>query len=170
MWGALLRVTTAGMAERGWVQLDPAASQQLGSAFSRDGPRDPKACAGSTVGEVRAFSWLCLLPHTALTAQAEMHPEAPPGTKGIPGSREVGYKGCYGSQVHAVTRMPFLSPRLTQIPARSWSQTQHDLECPDLCIWVHLWLPRTQRGLCTHPAPQHHWDTIGTLLGHLSPV
>lgn len=53
-----------------------------------------------------------------------------PGTKGIPGSREVGYKGCNGSQVHAVTRMPFPSPRLTQIPARSWSQTQQDMECP----------------------------------------
>lgn len=81
--GTLLRVTGAGMAERGRVQpqLDPAASQELGSALSEDGPREPKACAGSTVGEVRAFPRLCLLPHAALMAQPEMHPEDPPGPK-----------------------------------------------------------------------------------------
>lgn len=88
-----------------------------------------------------------------------------PGTKGIPGSREVGYKCCDGSQAHAVTGMPFPSPRMTSPLAGSWSQTQHGMERPGpVCM-----------GTCmAHGFPGHRWDcaptqlcsTAGTPLGH----
>lgn len=95
-----------------------------------------------------------------------------PGTKGIPGSREVGYKGCNGSQVHAVTRMPFLSPRMTLILARSWSQTQQDMECPGP-VYLGIFAAAQDTEGIVHPSSSaaplgHHWDTTGTSQPSLS--
>lgn len=87
------------------------------------------------------------------------------GTKGITGSREVGYKCCDGSQAHAVTGIPFLSLRMTLLLGGSWSQTQHGMERPG---------PVGMGRCVAHGFPGHRWDcaptqlrsTAGTLLGY----
>lgn len=112
--------------------------------------RHPSLCRVPVLGESRdqALPWH-VSSHTLPCGSASDASPGSPGTKGIPGSREVGHKCCDGSQAHTVTRMPFLSPRMTSLLAGSWSQAQCGTEHPGpVCM-----------GTCVaHGFPGHRWD------------
>lgn len=109
-------------------------------------------------------------PTRCLDGSASDDSRSSPGTKGMPGSREVGYKCCDGSQAHAVTGMPFPSPRMTSPLAGSWSQTQHGTERPGPVCMVHAWHMASQDtdGIVHPPSsaalPGHCRDTVATSL------
>lgn len=91
------------------------------------------------------------------------------GTAGIPGSGEVGYKCCDGFTIpcchqdtSSVTE-DATGPGWELVPHPAWHRASWTR------MYGYTWrtcLPRTQTGMCTPPALQHHQDTAGRLPGH----
>lgn len=146
--------------------LAPCPATQGSTAGGRESP--PCAVSPSSMGSGPELRHSTSPPTHCPDGSASDASRGSLGTEGIPGSREVGYKCCDGSQAHAVTGMPLLSPWMTPLLAGSWSQTQHGTEHPvplrmGTCTAHGFPGHRWDRAL--PPGSQHHWDTTGTLLG-----